>query len=415
VTIAHPISNRTISLGRRELIDLSRRTASCSRPRAMSAPPLLTRFVATRPSFVTTQARSLEWLAAAHTESETTLRNLDAAARERFAARIERAIHRCACGPDKISQRGQSVGDLDTLRFDEHDLYDLRNHPRGRSSTERTRVFCSVVDDYFANTYAGESVPPDDLIHVTCTGYASPNGAQKLVAHRGWGGATKITNAYQMGCYASLPALRIAAGFVGTGAGRVDIAHTELCSLHLDPSNHSLEQLVVQSLFGDGLIRYTMVPEPREPSTPGLRVLALHERVIPDTANAMTWTVSDAGMHMTLSRDVPDRVASALRGFVLELLAKAGRDVHHLKHSVFAIHPGGPKIIDRARDVLELTEAQVATSRGVLFDHGNMSSATLPHIWMRMLDDRAIPAGTLIPSLAFGPGLTVCGGLLEKC
>jgi predicted naringenin-chalcone synthase len=50
----------------------------------------------------------------------------------------------------------------------------------------------------------------------------------------------------------------------------------------------------------------------------------------------------------------------------------------------------------------------------VLFDHGNMSSATLPHIWQRLIDDPAVPRGTPIPSLAFGPGLTMCGALLEK-
>jgi len=329
-----------------------------------------------------------------------------------FGARIEGACERCACGPDRIRQRGQSVADLETFRFDDNVLYDLCNHPRGKGSAARTQVFANVVDDYFANTYADETTAPDDLIHVTCTGYVSPNGAQKLVAHRGWGGATKITNAYQMGCYASLPALRIAAGFVAIGSRRVDIAHTELCSLHLDPSDHSLQQLVVQSLFGDGLIRYSMVSDPKES---GLRVLALHERLIPESAESMSWMMSDTGMQMTLGRDVPDRVASSLRGFIVELLAKVGPEASPLEKWVCAVHPAGPKVMDRVRDVLELTESQVATSRGVLFDHGNMSSATLPHIWMRLVDDRNVPAGTLIPSLAFGPGLTVCGGLLEKC
>ena len=67
------------------------------------------------------------------------------------------------------------------------------------------------------------------------------------------------------------------------------------------------------------------------------------------------------------------------------------------------MHPGGPKIIDGVRDVLELADAQVRTSRDVLRAYGNMSSATLPHIWMRMLADPRIPAGTQIPSYAFGP------------
>ncbi len=78
------------------------------------------------------------------------------------------------------------------------------------------------------------------------------------------------------------------------------------------------------------------------------------------------------------------------------------------------MHPGGPRIIDRVREVLELTDAQVQTSRDVLFDCGNMSSATLPHIWQRLLEDRAVARGTPIVSLAFGPGLTMCGALLEK-
>jgi len=64
--------------------------------------------------------------------------------------------------------------------------------------------------------------------------------------------------------------------------------------------------------------------------------------------------------------------------------------------------------------VLELDAAQVRTSREVLRDHGNMSSATLPHVWMRLAGDPQVAPGTLIPSLAFGPGLTVAGVLLEK-
>jgi predicted naringenin-chalcone synthase len=57
---------------------------------------------------------------------------------------------------------------------------------------------------------------------------------------------------------------------------------------------------------------------------------------------------------------------------------------------------------------------QLAHSRAVLHDHGNMSSATLPHIWARLLDDADVPSGSLVPSLAFGPGLTICGALLVK-
>lgn len=348
---------------------------------------LLTRFEATRPRFEVSQARSLEWLADVHAEA--------GAKRDR----IVRALARVACGPDRIANRGQSLGDVDRIGRADVDV----------GTAERTRRFSEIVDAYFGESYADEPVAPDDIVHVTCTGYAAPNGAQKLVSRRGW--PTRVTTAYHMGCYAALPALRIAQGFVAAGSARVDLVHTELCSLHVHPGECSLEQLVVQSLFADGLVRYCAV---REQGTRGLAVRALHERILGDSSDAMTWTVGDRGMDMTLSREVPDRVATALRGFVIELLRKGGRDLHDLKNAVVAVHPGGPKIIDRVRDVLELDEAQVATSRRVLLDFGNMSSATLPHIWMRLLADARVPPGTVIPTFAFGPGLTVTGALLEK-
>jgi predicted naringenin-chalcone synthase len=356
----------------------------------------------------------LRWLAAAHATSAAMRGDLDSEARQVFEARMTRVLERCAARPDKIARRGVSLPDVESTRWNEHALYDLDTHPHGRGSGARTQIFADLVDRYFDDTYATEDVGPDDLIHVTCTGYVSPSGAQKVAARRGWGATTRVTHAYQMGCYAAVPAVRIAASYLSAAAPqpwRCDIVHTELCSLHFDPTNHSIEQLVVQSLFADGLIRYSMVADN---GAPGLRLRALHEVLLPDSADAMTWAVSDWGMQMTLARDVPDRISGSLRGFVGELFDRAGLGIERLKGCVAAVHPGGPKIIDRVREVLELDPTQVATSRQVLFDHGNMSSATLPHIWMRIIDDPAVPRGTLIPSFAFGPGLTVCGALFEK-
>ena len=367
-------------------------------------------FVATRPPFELDQHRALAWLAAAHAEAEATVGKLDERERARFETKVARVLQRCACPPTKLATRGHCVPDVERNGFLDNELYDVPRHPHGRGIAARMKRFAEIVNDYFERAYADEPSAPDDLIHVTCTGYVSPSGAQRVVAAKGWGGHTRVTHAYHMGCYAALPAVRMAAGFTAIGARRVDIVHTELCSLHLDPADHRVEQLVVQSLFGDGLIRYSMHPDPG----PGLTLRTAYEVVLPDTHDHMGWNVSDHGMKMVLSRDVPDRIAGALRGFVVELFKRAGLDLGALKNALFAVHPGGPKIIDRVQNVLELTDAQVAASRGVLHDYGNMSSATLPHIWMRMLADPAVPRGTLIPSFAFGPGLTVCGALLEK-
>ena len=366
---------------------------------------LLTAFAASRPRFEITQARSLEWLATAHAEAEATRASLSPAEKSAFALRMARLLGRCACTPDKIARRGHSVPDIDLGGWDGNEIYDLRRHAHGSGTAVRTRVFAEVVNAYFDEAYRGDT-PPDDLIHVTCTGYASPSGAQQLVARNHW--ATRVTHAYHMGCYASVPAVRIAAGLAATGSQRVDIVHTELCSLHLDPSDHRPEQLVVQSLFADGLIRYSAV----NTGDRGLALLALHEQIVPDSVATMRWVAGDHGMHMTLSREVPERIASVLRAFVIELYRRAGIDIARTRETLFAVHPGGPRIIDGVQQTLELSDDQVAASRAVLHDHGNMSSATLPHVWMDL--DHTLAPGTLVASLAFGPGLTVCGALFEK-
>ncbi|HET9625608.1 MAG TPA: 3-oxoacyl-[acyl-carrier-protein] synthase III C-terminal domain-containing protein [Kofleriaceae bacterium] len=379
--------------------------------------------MATRPPYVMTQAHSLEWLAHAHAQSEAAIAGLDAGQRAAFAERMMRLLGRVGCGPDAIASRASVLPDFTTLDGDggipgmtANVLYDhpsdaAPRFPHGRGVTARMELYARAVDAYFAHQYPAHAEPPDDLIHVTCTGYLAPSGAQRVVANNGWGARTRVTHAYHMGCGAAMAALRIAAGFICSGSEQVDIAHTELCSLHLDPADHRLEQLVVQSLFSDGMIRYSMTASD---DGMGLSPLSACEQVVPDSADAMQWTPSEWGMQMALARDVPDQIAGVLRGFIVELYRRAGLSIDAMKRSVFAIHPGGPKIIERVRTVLELAPAQVATSVGVLRDYGNMSSASLPHIWMRLLADPRLPVGTLIPSLAFGPGLTISGALLEK-
>jgi predicted naringenin-chalcone synthase len=385
----------------------------------MPAPaPTIVGFRATRPRYELPQARIFDWLAAAHAEAEARLEGLPPSSRPALAERARKLLGRCGCPPDKIAARGFSLPDILTTRWGDNDFYDVDRRPHGPGSEERSRRFDEIAGAYFEREYGDEAVAPRDLIHVTCTGYASPSAAQRLVAARGWGGLTRVTHAYHMGCYASIPALRLAAGCFATaspsapaGAGRVDVVHTELCSLHFDPGARTAEQLVVQSLFADGLIRYSL--ELRDRGL-GLALLAIHERILPDSAGDMGWIVGDAGMRMTLSPAVPARVAGALRGFVAELFALAGRGPRELGAAVAAVHPGGPKIVDGVREALELRDEQVRASREVLRAHGNMSSATLPHVWERALRDPAVAPGTLVVGLAFGPGLTVAGCLLEK-
>jgi predicted naringenin-chalcone synthase len=374
---------------------------------------LLCDFAPHQVAHVIEQERTLDWLARAHARSQATRDRLSEGQRVDLEGSMRRRLARFGCSPRDIHRRGTMLDDFLHDRWDEMKIYGLAADPRGHGTAARSAVFAELAGAHLDESYAPDAAAPDDLIHVTCTGYVSPSAAQELVARRGWGEKTRVTHAYHMGCYASIPAVRLAAGQVAMGSRRADIVHTELCTLHLDPSDHSPEQLVVQSLFADGLIRYAARPD--EGQAAGLSVLALDEMIVPDSSESMRWAIGDHGMRMTLARDVPDRIAGPLGGFVRALFEKSGiRPEAGMADALFAVHPGGPKIIDGVAEVLRLREDQIGASRAVLHEHGNMSSATLPHVWARIAEDENVSGGALVVSLAFGPGLTLCGAVYRK-
>jgi predicted naringenin-chalcone synthase len=119
----------------------------------------------------------------------------------------------------------------------------------------------------------------------------------------------------------------------------------------------------------------------------------------------MTWDVTDLGFRMGLSPRVPDVLAKHVGDVVDELLGLAGLRVEDV--AGWAVHPGGPRILDVVRDELGLTEEAMSASRRVLAEHGNCSSATV----LLVLEEFADVEGPVV-AMAFGPGLTLYASLL---
>lgn len=387
----------------------------------MNISPLIYDFRYQLPSYHLSQEYSFHWLAAAHAQAEVRAQKRTDLQSE-WLDRMGRLIRRYGCSTQAIGGRRSELSDFMHTRWEEMRIFNLTSKPEGEGINARNQFYADTASRVVNQFYADEEDPPTDLLHVTCTGYASPSAIQRLIERKRWGSRTRATQIYHMGCYAALPALRVAVGLLynskNVGLPRADILHTELCTLHLNPHDHSPEQLVVQSLFADGHIRYSITPEKRSGSAaplPAFEALATHEEVIPDSLEDLTWVLSEWGFRMTLSRDVPDKIATTLPGFLKQLFMSAGKNPQALwEEIIFAIHPGGPKIIDSVQKLFNLNDNQVASSRAVLFERGNMSSATLPHIWAKILADASVRPGTHVVSLAFGPGLTVAGALFKR-
>jgi predicted naringenin-chalcone synthase len=129
---------------------------------------------------------------------------------------------------------------------------------------------------------------------------------------------------------------------------------------------------------------------------------------LPDAADQMIWFADDHGLRLELSRELPNTLAAHVAPAVDALLA----DNELTRDSVaqWAVHPGGPQILEAVEAALGLRPKHLAESRGVLRDFGNMSSSTIFFILQRLIERRA--EGTCV-AIAFGPGLTMELALLE--
>ncbi len=240
-------------------------------------------------------------------------------------------------------------------------------------------------------------LPASAITHVvtaSCTGFESPGIDAHLVEALGVPRTVRRVNVGFMGCHAAVNALSVARDAVRSRPGAVAlVCCAEISSAHFHRSAR-LDHLVANTLFADGAAAMVVA------DGPGPRLAATHSALIPGTAAEMAWTVGDHGFSMTLGAAVPDVLQRTVGPWVDEVLAQHG--MRRGAIGGWAVHPGGPRVLDAVGTSLGLPVDALHASRSVLRDHGNMSSATLPFILKRLGDDR-VPRPWV--GLAFGPGL----------
>jgi predicted naringenin-chalcone synthase len=202
-----------------------------------------------------------------------------------------------------------------------------------------------------------------------------------------------------MGCSAAVNVLKLAHHIVRSEPrARVLVVNLELCTLHLQDSAN-LEGLLGALLFGDGSAASLVTAEPNGIALENFRALT-----IPDSYGLITWSIGDSGFEMTLSGEVPSRIAGALHHELRRNDGKAFLREHDRDDiALWAVHAGGRTILDAVEQGLDLDSHALRWSRGVLRDYGNMSSATLMFVLERMM--RSAPADSNGVAMAFGPGL----------
>ena len=244
------------------------------------------------------------------------------------------------------------------------------------------------------------------LVTVSCTGFSAPGFDLGLIRDLKLDPSVQRTHVGFMGCHGALNGLRVARALAASEPGaRVLLCAAELCSLHFGFGEGS-ERSVCNALFADGAAAVVAAPGSEAEPSPW-RVAASGSVLVPETEGVMTWRVGDRGFEMTLSPEVPRLIRTHLAPWLDGWLARQGLARGDV--GSWAVHPGGPLILDEVARSLGLAPAALAESRAVLAGYGNMSSATVLFILERLARQGA-PRPCV--ALGFGPGLVVEAALL---
>lgn len=252
------------------------------------------------------------------------------------------------------------------------------------------------------------------VITVSCTGFFAPGPDYEIVKRLSMAPSTQRFHLGFMGCYAAFPALKMAKAFCDSDDDAVVmIICLELCSLHFQKSDNT-DSLISASVFADGGAGVLVSGrQPRQLS--GRAVFNLENfatSIVEKTEKDMAWTIGDTGFDMVLSTYVPEIIESNLKSSIQPLLDSYRLSEDDIDH--WAVHPGGRAILDKIETSLSIQSSQLDSSRTILSDFGNMSSATVLFVLKHLLEKPAKDTSERVLAMAFGPGLTIESGLLVK-
>ncbi|CAJ2679693.1 type III polyketide synthase B-like [Trifolium pratense] len=268
--------------------------------------------------------------------------------------------------------------------------------------------------------------PLSDITHVV---YVSSSEARlpggDLYLSKGLGLNPKIqrTMLYFAGCSGGVAGLRVAKDIAENNPGcRVLLATSETTIIGFKPPSVDRPyDLVGVALFGDGAGAMIIGSDPVfETETPLFELHTSAQEFIPDTEKKIDGKLTEEGISFTLARELPQIIEDNVEGFCDKLIDVVGLENKEYNKLFWAVHPGGPAILNRVEKRLELSPEKLNASRKALMDYGNASSNTIVYVLEYMLEEdkkiRKAGGGDsewgLI--LAFGPGITFEGILARN-
>ena len=253
----------------------------------------------------------------------------------------------------------------------------------------------------------------DCILVCSCTGYLCPDLSTILVKEMGLRPCVQRGSLLGLGCAGALPGLQRAYDHaVAYPEHRVLLIAVEICTAAYFKDD-TMETLVANAICADGaaacLVSCRDEHGPR--SHHGPMIVGFASALDPDLQDLVGFEHREGRLRIILAAEIRDVGPALAHHALAELFAAQGIDKKDVTH--WLLHPGGRKVIDRVQDELGLSDEDVAISRHVLRNYGNMSSPTVLFVLHEALERNAARPGDRGVLLALGPGLAAEAALLQ--
>ena len=248
-----------------------------------------------------------------------------------------------------------------------------------------------------------DPVDVDFILSTTVTGVAVPSLEARIAARIGLRPDVKRVPLMGLGCLAGAAGVARLHDFLKGAPDAVGVlVSVELCSLTVQRNDPTAANMVASGLFGDGAAAVVAVGAEHRLAGTGPRVVDTVSHLYPDTDRAMGWDVGASGFKIVLGAEVPELVQSYLADDVKALLGAHDLDIGDVARWIS--HPGGPKVIEAIQSVLGLERDDLLMTWNSLRRIGNLSSASVLHVFADTLAERPAAAGDWGVLMAMGPG-----------
>ncbi|CAI0376929.1 unnamed protein product [Linum tenue] len=263
------------------------------------------------------------------------------------------------------------------------------------------------------------------LVYVSSSEARLPGGDLHLAKGLGLSPDTHRVMLYFMGCSGGVAGLRVAKDIAENNPGsRVLLATSETTIIGFKPPSASRPyDLVGVALFGDGAGAMIVGTDPiQDAESPPLYELhTAIQNFLPDTEKTIDGRLTEEGISFKLARELPQIIEDNIEGFCSKLMEVVGMSEKDYNKLFWAVHPGGPAILNRVEKRLDLMPEKLNASRRALMDYGNASSNTIVYVLeymveegLKMKDEKNEGDCEWGLILAFGPGITFEGILARN-